>query len=69
MYGYSISDKGILTDNYFKQINKYQEPEPLGTYVMIIKFGKEIRLYQDFHGSIGIYIYENKNSGYFAISN
>ena len=69
MYGYSISDKGILTDNYFKLINKYQEPEPQGTYVMIIKFGKEIRLYQDFHGSIGIYIYENKNSGYFAISN
>ena len=69
MYGYSISEKGILTDNYFKQINKYQEPEPLGTYVMIIKIGKELRLYQDFHGSIGLYIYENKDSGYFAISN
>ena len=69
MYGYSVSEKGILTDNYFKQENIYQEPDPLGAYVIIIKKGKEIRIYQDFHGSMGIYIYENKESGYFAISN
>ena len=31
--------------------------------------GEEIRISQDFSGSFGLYIYENKNTGYFALSN
>ena len=69
MYGYSISKKGILTNNYYKKLGYYEEPEPLGAYIMIRKIGKEIWLNQDYNGSFGIYIYENKNTGYFAISN
>ena len=67
MYGFSISKKGILTDNYYKIIGKYEEPEPQGIYVMIRKIGNLIILNQDFQGSFGIYLFKNKN--YFALSN
>lgn len=69
MYGFSISNKGIVTDNYYKNIGKYEKPDPQGTFVLIRKSKDIIRLDQDFHGSMGIYIYENHNKGYFAFSN
>lgn len=69
MYGYCVSKKGILTNNYYKKIGYYEEPEPQGVYVMIRKIGEEIRINQDFYGGFGLYIYENKNTGYFALSN
>lgn len=69
MYGYSISQKGILTNNYYSKINYCEEPELQGTYVMIKRTVKEIRISQDFQGSFGLYIYENKTSQYFALSN
>lgn len=69
MYGFSVSINGILTDNYYKQLGKYNEPEPQGVYVMIRKIGKEIIINQDFYGSYGLYIFENKENNYFALSN
>ena len=69
MYGFSVSKKGILTDNYYKHLGKYEEPEPQGTFVMIRKFKNKIIINQDFYGSFGIYIYENKKMNYFALSN
>ena len=69
LYGFIISNKGILTDNYYKLLGKYEEPGPFGAYVMIRKFSNEIRLNQDFYGSFGIYIYKNKDTEYFALSN
>jgi hypothetical protein len=69
VYGFIISPKGILTDNYYKQLGEYEEPLPQGVYVMIRKIGKKIIINQDFYGSYGIYIYENKDENYFAISN
>ena len=42
MYGYSVSRNGILTDNYYKQIGEYTEPEPQGVYVMIRKVNSEV---------------------------
>jgi hypothetical protein len=69
MFGYSVSTKGILTNNYYKKIGHYEEPEPQGVYIMIRKIGAEIILNQDFEGSFGIYIYENKETNYFALSN
>ena len=69
MYGFSISKKGILTDNYYKNIGEYKEPLPLGVYIMIRKIGKEIIINQDFYGSFGLYIFEKKEENYFAISN
>jgi hypothetical protein len=69
MYGFSISKKGILTDNYYKELGLYEDPEPQGIYIMIRKIGNKITINQDFYGSFGIYFYENKNSGYFALSN
>ena len=69
MYGYSISTKGILTNNYYKMQGYYEEPGPQGVYVMVRKMGDEIRINQDFFGGFGLYIYENKNTEYFALSN
>jgi hypothetical protein len=69
MYGYCISTKGVLTDNYYKLLGEYREPEPLGVYVMIRKNRNEIIINQDCYGSFGIYIFEDKNKNYFAISN
>ena len=69
MYGFSVSTKGILTNNYYKKIGHYEKPEPQGIYIMIRKIGDEIVLNQDFYGSFGIYIYENKKTKYFALSN
>ena len=69
MYGFSVSKNGILTDNYFKQIGEYDLPEPQGAFVMIRNIGNEILINQDFYGCFGIYIYENKESNYFVLSN
>ena len=56
MYGYFISKKGIITDNYYKNLGQYDDPEPQGTFVLIRKSKNEIILEQDFHGNMGIYI-------------
>ena len=69
MYGYSVSLNGILTDNYYKQIGEYQEPEHQGVFIMIRKFENEIIIHQDFYGCFGLYFYENKEDNYFALSN
>lgn len=69
MYGYSISKKGILTNNYYKKLGQYEEPEPQGVYIMIRRNGDQIRINQDFSGSFGLYIYEQKNKAYFVLSN
>jgi len=69
MYGYSVSKKGILTNNYYRKLGYYEKPDPQGVYVMIRKIGEEIRIDQDFYGGFGLYIFENKNTGYFALSN
>lgn len=69
MYGFSITKKGILTNNYYQNLGHYEEPEPQGMYIMIRKIGDEIKINQDYNGSFGIYIYENKITGYFLISN
>ena len=69
MYGYTVSKEGILTDNFYKKIGYYKQPEPQGVYIMIRKHGNEIRIDQDFNGCFGLYIYENKDTKYFALSN
>ena len=69
MYGFSVSKTGILTDNYFKKKNYTEDLEPQGAYIMIRKNEEEIRISQDYFGSFGLYLYENKNKDYFALSN
>ena len=69
LYGFSVSKNGILTDNYYKEKGEYNLPEPQGAFVMIRKIGKEIIVNQDYCGCYGLYIYENKESNYFALSN
>ena len=69
IYGFTISKEGILTDNYYKNLGYYKDPEPQGVYIMIRKNGNIIRIEQDYLGCFGLYIYENKSIGYFALSN
>ena len=69
MYGFSISKEGILTNNYFKLIGRYDVPEPQGVYILIRKEGNKIILNQDYQGNFGLYIYESQDKDYFAISN
>lgn len=69
IYGFSVSKYGILTNNYFKKLGYNEEPEPQGLYIMIKKTGNEIRISQDFSWNYGLYIYNNENTGFFALSN
>ena len=69
MYGFSISKTGIITDNYYKSLGYYEDPASQGAYVMIRIFENEIRVEQDFGGSYGLFLYENKEKNYFALSN
>ena len=69
MYGFSTSKEGIITDNYYKKLGFYEEPEPQGAYVMIRKNGNQIRINQDFCGCFGLYYFENIKENYFALSN
>ena len=69
MYGFCVSKDGIITDNYYKKIGYYKEPEYTGTFVMVRTMKNEIKISQDSHGSFGLYFYENKKNDYFALSN
>lgn len=69
LYGYIISKNGILTDNFFKMIGHYEEPEPFGVYTMIRIINNNIIINQDYYGSYGLFLFENKNESYFALSN
>ena len=69
MYGFWVSKGGILTDNYYKKIGNYSDPDPEGVYIMIRKIKNKIEIRQDFYGGIGLFLYEKKDIGYFAISN
>ena len=51
MYGFFVSKKGIITDNYYKNLGYYEDPEPTGAYIMIRKKEDEIILNQDYSGS------------------
>ena len=69
MYGFSVSKEGILTDNYYKKNKNYNDPDPEGVYIMVRKIKNKITINQDFYGAIGLFLYENKETGYFAVSN
>ena len=69
MYGFSVSKEGILTDNYYKKNKNYNDPDPEGVYIMVRKIKNKITINQDFYGAIGLFLYENKETGYFALSN
>lgn len=69
MYGYCLSKDGFLTDNYYKKLGYYKEPDSLGAYIMIRRNESSIIINQDYYGSFGLYIYKDNYSNYFALSN
>ena len=67
MYGFCISEKGFLTNNYYKKKEYSEEPELQGIYIFIKKVGNEIIIKQDYYGNFGLYFYQYND--YFALSN
>ena len=59
----------MATCRVLKKKDYTEDPEPQGAYIMIKKNEEEIRISQDYFGSFGLYLYENKNKDYFALSN
>lgn len=65
LYGYAFLNDKILINSH--NCN-YQIPNNVyGCYVNVTKSDSEIKLFQDYFGSYGIYVYQEDN--YFAISN
>ena len=54
LFGFFISKEGIITDNYYKEIGNYEEPEPQG---IIYKYVINIKVLQ-FEISESIYLYD-----------
>lgn len=64
LYGFSINEHGhIQTD---ENLNSTKLTK-LGEYIFIDVEGDEIKIYQDFNGSYGLYLYQKDD--YFALSN
>lgn len=64
LYGYIINNEGIITN---ENISEDLKLDSQGAYIFVKKDRDEIRIYQDFIGSYGLYIF--KKDDYFAISN
>ncbi len=64
LYGYIINNDGIITN---ENISEDLKLDSQGAYIFVKKDRDEIRIYQDFIGSYGLYIF--KKDDYFAISN
>lgn len=62
LFGFALKNNDIIRDTYIEEENIYN-----GAFINIISSDSEIVISQDFMGSYGLYIYQNKN--YFAISN
>ena len=64
LYGYILNSDGLITN---ENISSDLKLDSQGAYVFVKRDGDEIRIYQDFIGSYGLYIF--KKEDYFAISN
>ena len=64
LYGYIISRDQIIRET--SDVRK-TDLTGVGAYVYIENRGSELRIYQDYSGSFGLYLY--KKEDYFAVSN
>ena len=62
--GFVIHEDGYIQTEVMDDLSKLTR---LGSYVYVYSDDKEIRIYQDFNGSYGLYLY--KTGDYFALSN
>ena len=66
LYGYVFQDDEFIFDA--EKLKSLQKPiSELGVYIYIKKEDDTIKIYQDYNGSYGLYLY--KENDYFAISN
>jgi len=66
LFGYVISDCKIIYDKDDVVLDKL---DGTGAYCYLLRKDSEISIYQDFAGCYGIYVYEDKETNFFAISN
>lgn len=66
LYGYYVDVAGIFENDNYNQIT-FDTCQGRGCFVNVIVSDTYIKIYQDFSGSYGLYIYRNED--YFAVSN
>ena len=65
LYGYAVTEEDIFINT--DKCNRVLSNDTCGVYINIIKAENECRIYQDYFGCYGLYLYEKDD--YFAISN
>ena len=66
LYGFTIDATGIYEDEDVRD-NFPDSFSGTGTYTAVKRLENEVRIYQDYNGSFGLYLYRDDN--YFAVSN
>lgn len=65
LYGYAVTEQDLFINT--DKCNRVLSNDTCGAYINIIKSENECRIYQDYFGCYGLYLYEKDD--YFAISN
>ena len=69
LFGYIIQPEGIISQKNIGENFCFDlQSMTCGAFVYIDSRDNEIKIYQDFNGSFGLYVYKNSD-GFFAISN
>lgn len=69
LFGYIIQPEGIISQNNIGNDFCFDmQKMTCGAFVYIDNSDNEIKIYQDFNGSFGLYVYKNSD-GFFGISN
>ena len=68
LYGYIVSTEGVITNDNFKKDFFSHYNDSCGAYIYVEKNQNSIRIYQDFIGACGIYLYKGSD-GEFYMSN
>ncbi|MBR2529032.1 MAG: hypothetical protein IKE58_11255 [Blautia sp.] len=67
LYGFSILDDRIVTEDTYPEGGSPSFSGGLGTYVLVERSGRKISITQDYNGSFGLYLFQEGD--YFALSN
>ena len=66
LFGFAIEDNKVIVHKEDIDVDKL---DGTGVYCYVLREGNEISIYQDFGGCYGLYVYQDINSDFFAVSN
>lgn len=66
LFGYAIIDCEVIFDKNDVVLDKL---DGTGAYCYLLREDSKISIYQDFAGCYGLYLYNNEETGFFAVSN